>query len=214
MKTKGKLLLVSFLVIILMSSCAAPVAVSTPTPIHTPSSTPTPTMTPTPLLTSTLTVTVTPTPAPAYTRVGIQANIVADTLGWELIACDHESEDIANFLYREDNNTQFCNFEGHQQEPVINVRPQHLLALVVYYGYEPRFANMEMNFALLTMKTTYYASPSTYNKDELSIIFIGQSYEEQFKYRAAMPFLRAWPLTVEEFYLLKSTGGLAYYELY
>lgn len=62
MKTKGKFLLVSLLVIVLMSSCATPVAVSTPTPIDTPTSTPTPTMTPTSSPTTTPTVTATPEP--------------------------------------------------------------------------------------------------------------------------------------------------------
>jgi hypothetical protein len=72
MNIKGKsLLALLVVVIVMMSSCAAPVAVSTPTPIDTPTKIPTSTTTPistptiTPTPTASLTLTETPTAEPA-----------------------------------------------------------------------------------------------------------------------------------------------------
>jgi len=209
MKTNGNSFLISLLLIVLLSSCAAPVVVSTPKPINT--KTPTLTSTPIPTPTPTSTPTLTPTLVPVYTDLGKQANEIADLLGWTVVTCDKtqtaEDLDRGIFLYREDTPEFFCDFDGHVTEPVSEVIPQYMLSLFEVKEM-PDFMDNGYHFGIFESMSVYYDSPSTYSADEILIkdgVF--NSLEEK---RSYMPryaaLIRIWPLTAEE--LSKIEGRL------
>jgi hypothetical protein len=216
METKGKSLLVCSLIIILMSSCATPVVVSTPKPINTATEVPTQTMTPMPSPTPTSTPVPTQTPVPVYTELGKQVNEIADLLGWSIVLCDKsqttENLDQGIFLYREDTGEFFCDLEGHMDEPVEEVLPQRLLALIEVLGL-PELVSDGNHFVLFESKRIYVAIPSAISGDGFLTMLMGFDFTLKEKREAATNggyanILRLWPMTTEEWE--KLSGVLLY----
>ncbi len=212
--------------IVLMSSCAAPVATQKPIPTNelktstsVPTDTPTPTVTSTPIPTDTPTPTMTPTPEPIYTKMGLQVNEIAEVLGWQVVICDdsvitEEDLDKGIFLYREDTGEFFCDLEGHMPEPVpqsASGEEQYLLCFNELKGLEEQNFGLidSFEFALHISYRIYFPSPSTYNADELTAMTrTADSLEELRTWRVYTAHIRTWPLTYEEFHNLASRDFL------
>ncbi len=224
MKKLKSMLFLVIPIVILMSSCATPVAETLVPPTETsyPSETWTPTSTeipeiPTPTATSTPTETptVTPTKVPVYTELGEQLNWVVEMLGWEIVLCDadvvKEDLDRGIFLYREDTHEYFCDLKGHIPEPVSvpkfsDGEKQYLLEFGEIFGFsymDPDNDPDGFHFFLEVSHSTYYPSPSTYSADELiSMYYTAKSLEEIRTWNSYMAPIRAWPITYEEFVAL------------
>ena len=229
-----KRITVLVVVLLLMSSCAAPVETTKPvstelitTETLAPTDTPVSTATYTPEPTSTPTVTPTPAPTsiPVYTELGELTKKIAEVLGWQVVICDdtvvEEDWDKGVFLYREDTADYFCGFEGHTPEPIPEPtegpegsKGQYLLVL-----YEGRRAASDLEtitpviiygFYVRILFGRYIESPSECDAYEIMSIWnrIPMSPEDIRNAANYLLPLRLWPLTEEEYIKIKSDSFL------
>lgn len=223
-----KILFLAVILMMIMSSCAAPVEVPIPTnevqaPTDKPLQTATPTLTLTPEPTSTITPTPTLTPEPVYTEFGELAFRLAEVLGWEVIICDssivEEDWDKGVFRYREDVDYYFCGYDGYSSEPVLQpteTNYQYVLSLTLRGGYvdasETDFKTILL-FMMYGLDARYYIPyPSEITADKYisEVLKSGESLDEYRSTKVSYNIsVRMWPLKEEEFTKISNDPLLA-----
>ena len=222
-----KILFLAVSLMMIMSSCAAPVEVPIPTTevISIPTETPTPSVTPTPK--PTLTVTPTPDPTPTVTstpettpttdlyNVFLQENapLIADVLGWGIEYCGPDvvdnQWDRGIFLVTSDYSEYFCDFEGYSMGVSNNPspdNPQRLLTLVetqFFLDYEGKETAIGRLFVVFESSKVFFSDPSAKDADTLVKVISNGEYVSLEDVRKKNPSawipLRMWVLEDEEY---------------
>jgi len=224
-----KVLFLTVIFMMLMSSCVIPVYVpivdvtSTPTdillPTATPTLTPEPTFTPTITPTSTNTPSPTTTSVPIFTEEGKQANFYAESFGWEVVTCDEDvkEEDRLHgiFLYREDAEIYFCDFRIDAVEPAPESEgQQNVLVLIIHElsqckGDVCNFTGViTASFGWgVVYSPFYFPTPSLYSAEEIMLLSrkLFNSIEEMWELtNQHFVFARMWSLTNEELEIISN----------